>query len=112
MCEDHKTISDILSTNRGQILTCEDGSGYSPITLSLYYGDDLILNLIKKYINKYIQDNDKTICDQKDVLNILTVLRFPQCDLNPNDCLNFFLKPLFSNITPFTELIDSFDIND
>lgn len=55
------------------------------------------------------KDHLKTECDEEDKNNIMTVMRFPQIeDLDANDCVHIYLKPLYNNIDPFLELLKSF----
>ena len=106
---DHETMSEILSESRGQILTCVDPFSYSPISSALYQGDEKILKLIKSYINTSIRESDKTYCDEEDLQNILTVMRYPQTELTATDCVEMYLKPLYIDTSKFTELLNAFD---
>jgi len=105
-CRDHATIDEILSQDHGNILTCTDGTHYSPLSSALYSGDEKIFESIKKYITKY--KPTKTDCDPEDQPNILTVLKFPQKEnLTTKECIDTYLEPLYTNASIFVDFLNS-----
>ena len=105
------TVKRILNKDRGNILTTLDSSGYSPISKTLYSGNITIKSLIKNYISNYIVKNKelKVECSEEDKVNMLTLMRYPQFEHISRQEYIEILEPLYTNIDPFIELLDTFD---
>lgn len=104
-------VEKILTTNCGNILTSCDSTGYSVISRTLYSGDINILSAVRTYVKSYIKGKSelKLTCNPEDQATILTIMRYPQFeDMNKSVYLEI-LEPLYSDISKFVELLDTFD---
>jgi ankyrin repeat protein len=102
-------VSEILSENHGNILTHPDATSYSPLSSTLYSGNQGILSKIKDYINKRDNNFKKTECEEDDKANILTIMRYPKFEDFTREDYQEILEPLYIDISPFKELLDSFE---
>jgi ankyrin repeat protein len=104
-------VSKILSKNHGNILTHPDATSYSPLSSTLYSGNQNILDEVKNYIELHIRDDNlnKTECEEDDKANILTIMRYPQFEGFTRENYQEILEPLYIDISPFTDLLDSFE---
>lgn len=104
-------VSKILSENHGNILTHPDATSYSPLSSTLYSGNQNILEGVKNYIQqcKGLQGFHKTECEEDDKANILTIMRYPQFEDFTRESYQKILEPLYIDISPFTDLLDSFE---
>lgn len=105
---DIATVKHILSDDHGNILTFTDALGYSPLSCTLYSGNTIVLNQIKAYIEK--NKLSKVVCNEDDKACILTVMQYPQFEnLTKTDYIEL-LGPLYEDLTPFMDLLETFGI--
>lgn len=101
-------VEKILSQDHGNILTQPDATSYSPLSQTLYSGKKSILNKIKNYIDQYKDNFIKIKCEEDDKANIITIMRYPQFENLTKEFYKELLEPLYNDISPFTDLLDTF----
>jgi len=94
--KEYEIIQYILDLPHSEsILTYIDASNFSPISRTLYSGNEYILRLVKNYVDHY--NSYKVHLEGPDFYNLLTILEFSQFeDLDVEKCINEYLNPLYT----------------
>ncbi|MDF2966194.1 MAG: uncharacterized protein K0Q51_1582, partial [Rickettsiaceae bacterium] len=107
-----KAVKSILKmTHNENIFTYIDDTGYSPISHALDYADENILTLLKDYIKTHKDSIKKlTNMDQQEKDNFLNILTYFKYDkLDPKECLNEYLLPLYTEEALTSDIIGLID---